>query len=240
MRVVAIIPAAGKGLRIGGAVQKQFLTLHGLPLIVHTLLVFEGLRVISDIIVVVPSEEEYHIKSLIEEYRLKKIAKVVHGGKTRQDSVYAGLLETETATDLVVVHDGVRPLVTEEVILQTIFRAKELGGAIAAIPVSDTLKEASLDGCISRTWNRYGFWLAQTPQAFRREILLAACQRAQKENLVGTDEASLVERLGYPIGIVEGSRENIKVTTPEDLKIVGFLLSKRRESEKPYRTPESK
>jgi 2-C-methyl-D-erythritol 4-phosphate cytidylyltransferase len=199
----------------------------GLPLLVHTLRVFERAKGIQEIILVIPKEEEGQGRALIRDYSLKKISKVVFGGKTRQESVYAGLLATAPDVELVAVHDGARPLVTEEIINRTIARARELGGAIAAVPVLDTLKESSLDGCIKRTWDRHGFWLAQTPQTFRRKILLSAYEQAIAHNRIGTDEASLVEPLGYPVGLVEGSRENIKVTTPADLDMANYLLSIR-------------
>jgi 2-C-methyl-D-erythritol 4-phosphate cytidylyltransferase len=199
----------------------------GFPLLIHTLRVFERAKGIQEIILVIPKEEEGQTRALLRDYGLKKISKVVFGGKTRQESVYAGLLATAPDVDLVAVHDGARPLVTEEIIDRTIARARELGGAIAAVPVSDTLKESSLDGCIKRTWDRHGFWLAQTPQTFRRKVLLSAYEQATAHNRIGTDEASLVEPLGYPVGLVEGSRENIKVTTPIDLEMANYLLSIR-------------
>ncbi|HET6370521.1 MAG TPA: 2-C-methyl-D-erythritol 4-phosphate cytidylyltransferase [Nitrospiria bacterium] len=212
---------------MGAETRKQFLSLCGRPLILHTLSVFECAKSIDGIVLVVPVEEEKLAVELVKEHRVKKVARIVVGGKTRQDSVYCGLLATDADADLVAVHDGVRPLVTEEIISRTISRAKELGAAIAAVPVSDTLKEASFDGCIKQTHDRMGFWLAQTPQVFRRGILMAAFEKAAAQNMVGTDEAFLVERLGYPVGLVEGSRENIKVTTPDDLQMAEYLLSKR-------------
>ena len=228
MKAVAIIPAAGKGIRIGGAIPKQFVALGGLPLVVHTLIAFERTKSVAEVILVVPRQEESRARALIEEYHIKKVDKIVVGGKTRQESVYAGLLATTPEVELVVVHDGARPLVSEEIIQRTLSRAKELGGAIAAVPVLDTLKESTLDACIKRTWDRQGFWLAQTPQTFRREILLAAYKRALKQNIVATDEASLVEQLGSPVGLVEGSRENIKVTLPDDFRMAEYFLSLRK------------
>ena len=228
MKTVAIIPAAGKGLRVGGVTPKQFMMLGGLPLIVHTLRVFEETQEVSEVILVIPKESEAQGRSLVEEFRLKKVEKIVAGGKTRQDSVYEGLLATDRTVDLITVHDGARPLVTQEIIVRTILRARELGGAIAGVPVLDTLKESTLDTCIKRTWDRQGYWLAQTPQTFRREILLAAYKRAIKLDIVGTDEASLVEKLGSPVGLVEGARENIKVTRPDDFWMAEYFLSMRK------------
>lgn len=214
---------------MGSETPKQFRTLGGIPLVIYTLRVFNDSKAIDQIILVVPKEELESSKVLVSDYRIEKVEQIVAGGSTRQDSVYAGAQATTPEADFVMIHDGVRPLVTETVIRGTLDRAREIGAAIAAVPVSDTLKESGQHGRIKRTWDREGFWLAQTPQVFRREMLLSVLEQAQKKNLFGTDEASLVEQFGFSVALVQGSRENIKITTPDDLAVAEYFLSRRGE-----------
>ncbi|MEW6327137.1 MAG: 2-C-methyl-D-erythritol 4-phosphate cytidylyltransferase [Thermodesulfobacteriota bacterium] len=225
---MAIITAAGKGVRIGTAVAKQFLPVLEKPLLWHTIKVFENCPGIDNIILVLPPGMVKIGRELFQtKGEFKKLWKVVAGGKTRQDSVSNGLRAIPEKYKIVVVHDAVRPLVDEDTIKEAIELAKEKGAAIAAIPANDTLKHVSPDGCIVRTVERSLIWQAQTPQVFRVKLLREAFTEAQKDNFYGTDEASLVERLGRPVYIIKGASTNIKVTTPSDLKLVEILLRDR-------------
>ena len=227
-----VIPAAGRGERFGGKVKKQFLALCGRPVIVHTLIPFQASPWIDDIVCVAPQEEVGALERLISEYRLTKVKRVISGGERRQESTQAALslLEKEAAPgDIVLVHDGVRPLVTGALIGRVVQAAEKYGAAVAAFPVSDSLKEVSSEGLIRKTVSRENLWATQTPQAFRLDILAEAYRTAARDRFIGTDEAALVERLGIPIHCVEGSPENIKITTPSDLKLVELLLHDRME-----------
>src|SRR5438309_11609034 len=227
-RVAAVIPAGGTGRRMEAAIPKQFLLLGDIPLLLHSLQVFERAASISQVILVVPKEErERTLSEIIERYSIKKVVKVVAGGATRQESVYHGLKETDPDAEVVVVHDAVRPFVTEDLIERSIEAAQKSGGAIVAIPMKDTPKQAGPDRQIQRTLDRTELWLAQTPQTFRRDLLLEAYEKAAIERLQATDDAALVERLGHKVGIVAGTWENIKITTPEDLVIAEAILTAR-------------
>ncbi len=207
---------------------KQFLPVLGKPLIWHTLAAFERCRAIDKIVLVLPPEM---VQAGVDQFQtggeFSKIACVVPGGKTRQESVGNGLRFVPAECRIVVVHDGVRPVVGEDIIVKTIEAAQEWGSAIAAIPVADTLKNVSDDGRISGTLERRHIWCAQTPQAFRLELLQRAYHESRTEALEATDEAALVERLGEPVYVVRGSSTNIKVTTPSDLKMVELLLREK-------------
>ena len=228
-RVVAVIPAGGTGMRMGADVPKQFLPLGGVPMLLHSLRAFDRAPSVDAVILVVPHEEQRRaLTDVIERYGVKKVQKVVAGGETRQQSVYNGLKETGPDVEIVVVHDAVRPFVTEDLIEQSIQAARKGGGAIVAIPMKDTPKQAGPDRQIQRTLDRNELWLAQTPQTFRRDLLLEAYEKAAIERLQATDDAALVERLGHKVGIVAGTWENIKITTPEDLVIAEAILASRQ------------
>ncbi len=229
--VHALIPAAGLGVRLGEAVKKQFLPLCGLPIIVHTLSVFEGSYAVDDLICMAPQEDLPLFEQMVLTAGFTKIKRVVPGGKTRQDSVGMGvaLLEKEgDLSDVVLVHDGVRPFVTPLLIEQVVRKAQESGAAVAAMPVTDSLNRVSGDNVILTGVLRDNLWAMQTPQAFRLEILVRAFQKAVSDRFLGTDEASLVERLGFPVHCVAGLAENIKITTPSDLKLAELILRERR------------
>lgn len=231
MSTIAIIATAGIGMRMGTAIAKQFLPVLGKPLIWHTIKVFENCSTIDNIILVLPPDMVSVGKELFQSSgEFQKLWDVVAGGKSRPESVNNGLRAIPEKCQIVVVHDGVRPLVDERTIKQTIEQAKEKGAAIAAIPASDTLKQVSADGLIFKTIERALIWQAQTPQSFRTELLRRAFAEAQKDRFQSTDEASLVERLGEPVYIVRGHPTNIKVTTPGDLKLVETLLKDRYEN----------
>jgi 2-C-methyl-D-erythritol 4-phosphate cytidylyltransferase len=228
---VAIVPAAGLGRRMGGQ-KKTYLALAGLPVLTHTLRALEACAAITAIIVVTtPGDEEFCLREVIEPAGIRKVTAVLPGGKTRQDSVAIGLASVpaiaETAS-VVIVHDGARPLVTIDIIERTIAAAETKGAAIAAVRVKDSIKEVS-EGVVTKTLARDTLYAVQTPQAFDRELLRRAHKRASEDGFIGTDEASLVERLGVEITVVEGSYENIKITTPEDLLVAESILKKRNE-----------
>jgi 2-C-methyl-D-erythritol 4-phosphate cytidylyltransferase len=225
MYVTSIIPAAGIGARIGGAIRKQFLDLGNMPVIAHTIMKFQTAGIVNSIYLVVPPDMVEYCKSeIVERYKFTKVAEVVAGGKRRQDSVCNGLMRVNPETDIIAVHDGVRPFVTEDIIRESIIAADKYGAAVAAIPENDTVKEISDDLIIRRTLNRKFLWRIQTPQVFRMDILKEAFKRAESEGYYGTDEASLVERMGHHVRIVKGSDFNIKITTPEELVLGKAIL----------------
>lgn len=232
MKVVAIIPSAGKGKRMGHAISKHYIRLEDRPILAYTLDAFDRCPDVNHVLVVVRSgEEEYCLKEVVEKYRIKKVLKVVIGGEKRQDSVYNGIKELDEDTDIVVVHDGVRPFVPPELISEAVRLAMYVDGVVAALPVKDTLKEVAEDGFIKNTPDRESLWYAQTPQAFKKRVIEEAFIRAYSDNFHGTDESSLVERIGGKVKIIEGSPENIKITTKEDLLLAEFILRARRRRE---------
>lgn len=225
-RTIAIIPSAGMGVRMGGR-KKNFLPLLGRPALYHTLRPFEESPLISSIVVAVrPGDEELCLNDVIGPYALRKVSKVVPGGKTRQDSVERALSFAEGDSGMVVIHDGARPLVTKGLIERVLREAAAKGAAIAAVRVKDTIKEVFGEK-VKKTVERENLWSVQTPQAFRTSILLNALARAREDGFVGTDESSLVERTGISVSVVEGSPENIKITTEEDIFMAECILRRR-------------
>ena len=222
---IAIIAAAGAGTRMASDRPKQFLLLAGMPVIFHTLKPFEQCESINEVIVVLPAEESAGFLSLAAKYGLRKLARVVPGGATRADSVKRGLMSIRSATaEIVAVHDGVRPFVSVEEIEATIAAARTNGAAILAAPVTDTIKQV-VDQRVTRTFDRAGLRRALTPQCFRYDWLRQAYQAADVADPSLTDESVLVEKLGHPVSIVEGSARNIKITTVEDLAIAEAILA---------------
>ena len=222
MKVGAIIPAAGCGKRIGGSTPKQFIEFKGKPLLHHTLMVFSSCELVDYVILVMPqADADAQGKDWLSKYKIVK--KIVVGGEQRQDSVYNGFNSLDELTEIVVVHDGVRPFTTPQMIVSTVEEARKYGAAITAIPVSDTIKKVA-DGFVEKTIIRDGLWRVQTPQAFKYDLLKEAFQKAQRDSYYGTDEGSLVEYLGKPVRIVSGSELNMKITYKEDLIIGESLL----------------
>ena len=221
---IAIIAAAGAGTRMASDRPKQFLLLAGTPVIIHTLKVFEQCESINEVIVVLPAAESAGFLSLAAKYGLRKVARVVPGGATRADSVKRGLTTIRAATaEIVAVHDGVRPFVTVEEIDAVVAAAQADGAAILAAPVTDTIKQV-VDGRLVKTLDRGGLRRALTPQCFRYDVLRQAYQAADITDPSVTDESVLVEELGHPVSIVEGSARNIKITTAEDLAIAEAIV----------------
>jgi len=226
--VTAIIASAGRGRRMASDVAKQFLELHGAPILVHTLKKFDKNPDVDNIILVAPANAVDFLKmELVEKFRISKVSKIVVGGNSRQQSVWNGLKNMPLETTLVAIHDGVRPFVTSEEISRVIAAAEEEGAAVLAVPVKDTVKIVR-SGKIESTPDRERIWLAQTPQVFRKEIIIDAYRLAMEKKFSGTDDASLVEKLGVSVSIVEGSYSNIKITTPEDLDFAEIILQKMR------------
>lgn len=224
-KVSAIILSAGQGKRMGGRVSKQFLEIDGRPLLAYTLDKFQEHPLIEEVIVVSKGEEiDYCRQKVIEKYNFTKVKKIIPGGEERQDSVYQGLLALSEDTEWVVVHDGVRPLVSLPVITRVLQYAFNKGAAIVGVPAKDTIKEVSPDQTVLATPPRKTLWHIQTPQVFKKEILVKAYEEALVSSWRGTDDSSLVERLGIPVYVVPGEYDNIKITTPEDLIYFKMML----------------
>lgn len=234
MKVSVIIPAGGSGSRIKSKKAKQYLSLNQIPILIHTLIVFERMKMINEMILVVPENHLFYVqKELLPPYKLTKIKSVVAGGKERQDSVKNGLNEISDKTDIVVIHDAVRPFIHEKIIYAVVSEAKKTGAATAGVMSKDTIKIIKRNNLIAETIPRDNVWLTQTPQAFKYEILKKAYKKAYKDKFYGTDDATLAERIGQKVKMMEGSYENIKITTPEDI-IIAKALMKNKQDTKSY------
>jgi 2-C-methyl-D-erythritol 4-phosphate cytidylyltransferase len=225
MTYQVILPAAGQGKRMGAGKNKLLLEVNGIPVLIHTLRVFEQDQDCSKIIIAIHPQDEWVFKTLVTKYNVAKAIHFVPGGKERQDSIYNALKTVET-DGIVLVHDAARPFISKEHIYRLTKMAEETGAAILGVPVKDTIKKVQ-DGTVVETVERSSLWAVQTPQAFRMSLLTEAYQKAEKDHFLGTDDASLVERLGQPVMIVEGDYDNIKLTTPEDLYFAEAILKKR-------------
>jgi len=222
-----IIPAAGTGSRMGGRLPKQFLPLARRPILARTLDAFDRHPLVSEIVVASAPEHMRRVTLLMMRLRLRTPWSVVAGGANRQESVWCGLHAFDLPPDLVLVHDAVRPLVGEQVITNAIAACRRTGAAVVCVRVKDTVKLERPRGYAAKTLDRSALWAAQTPQAFAYPLLLQAHRRARKRGFLGTDEASLVERCGIPVRIVEGDYANVKITTPADLAMARALLGRR-------------
>ncbi|OEU53487.1 MAG: 2-C-methyl-D-erythritol 4-phosphate cytidylyltransferase [Desulfuromonadales bacterium C00003096] len=225
MSVFVIIPAAGMGRRMGAAVNKQYLPLNGRPILAHTIALFDQHPLIDKIYLITPADEfELCRREVLEPNSFAKVQELVPGGAERQDSVRNGLLACAAGPeDILLIHDGVRPLLQPALIDKLVAEVQARGACLVGVPVKDTIKQV-VDGRIEGTPERSGLWQAQTPQAFRYGQILDAYQRAQQDGFRGTDDASLVERLGQSVTVVAGSYRNIKITTPEDLLLARAFL----------------
>ncbi|MBL8186856.1 MAG: 2-C-methyl-D-erythritol 4-phosphate cytidylyltransferase [Acidobacteria bacterium] len=224
---IAIIPAAGSGSRLGGQIPKQFLEVAGAPILAHTINRFVECDAIGAIAVALPADRLDEFRARQRGAHVVKPIYYVPGGTERSDSILNALeAVAELRPEIVAVHDAVRPFVTSAQISAVIAKASEIGAAILALPATDTIKEVE-NGLIERTIDRRRIWRAQTPQAFRYDLLMRANQEARAAGLpsaLTTDDALLVERLGAPVAVVEGSPNNIKITTPEDLILAETLF----------------
>ncbi len=257
-KVVAIVPAAGLGKRFGPGTNKPFQSLSGKPIIVWSLEILEAVVDIAEIIPVLKNEDMEHGAKVFEENSLSKIKKIAPGGRERQDSVYNGLKLIEDKNCLVLIHDGVRPLIERDLIEKMIkellnpllkspsaplFQRGEWGdskgfngfdGVALGVPLKDTIKEVQSSEfgvqseiIIKKTLNRNVLWAIQTPQVFPYNSLFTAYEKAMKEGFYSTDDAALIEKYGGKVKVIIGSYKNIKITTPEDLAIAEFLLSRQ-------------
>jgi 2-C-methyl-D-erythritol 4-phosphate cytidylyltransferase len=227
-KVTALIPAAGMGRRMGNPMAKQFLPLGGRPMLAHTLLAFQRAPQIDEIIPILSKEDmELCLREIIEGFHITKVKTLVVGGKERQDSVLHGLEKIAADSGVVLVHDGVRPFVTPEMIRETTELARRGESVAVGVPLKDTVKEVDDKGIVRRTLERSKLWAVQTPQAFPVKVLQRAYEEACKHNSYGTDDAMLVERAGGKVRIIMGCYENIKITTPEDLLLAEEILKGR-------------
>ncbi|MBR3993259.1 MAG: 2-C-methyl-D-erythritol 4-phosphate cytidylyltransferase [Anaerotignum sp.] len=215
----AVIVAAGKGKRMGTDISKQFLPLCGKEILTRTVEVFEKADRIRDIVLVTGTDSLQDVQDMVREYGWQKVISVVAGGKERQDSVWNGLQAVSEDTEIVLIHDGVRPFVTEEILDLSIETAVEMGGCVAGVPAKDTIKVCNSENIAIDTPDRSTLWQIQTPQTFRKELIVKAYEQAKAEGFVGTDDASLAENSGYSVKVIMGSYRNIKITTTEDLLI---------------------
>lgn len=205
-------------------IRKPYLQLRGKPILSHTIGVFDKNPAIDSIFVIVNASDLELCESIaIVPYGFRKVANLIPGGETRQDSVFNGLRLLSSDTNFVIVHDGVRPFVTGDLISSCLEAAVEWGAAVIAVPVQDTIKVADSGGFIVDTPNRSRLWAVQTPQAFRKDLLMEAHQRAQQTELSATDDAALVEQLGFMVKLVTGNHRNLKITTAEDLLVAEAL-----------------
>jgi 2-C-methyl-D-erythritol 4-phosphate cytidylyltransferase len=224
MKATALIVAAGNSTRFGGPIPKQFVAVAGLPLLAWTLERFEKARSIDNIVMVVAEDQLLKVSDeIIDGSRPTKVVKIIAGGATRQQSVLKGLESLSESTQLVAIHDGARPLTSPLDIDAVVQAAAVEKAAILATRVPDTVKKVVND-CIMSTLNRIDLWLAQTPQVFDRELILAVHRRAAREGIDVTDDSALVEAAGYKVRVVESTSPNMKVTTRDDLRIVEALL----------------
>ena len=226
-KVYAVVPAAGSGRRLGSGTAKQFLLLQEKPILAHTLQKFDASPDVDEIAVAVPEQAIVDTEAMISRYRLHKVSKVVTGGEKRQDSVYNVLKRFAfQPRDIVLVHDGVRPFIRPEQISRLVEACRTHEAAVLAVQPKDTLRRSNGGGFFDQILDRSAVWLIQTPQAFNAVLLMKAFEKAVHEKFYSTDEAALVERLGTKIKIVEGSYDNIKITTREDLELGALILER--------------
>ncbi len=225
--VLAVVAAAGQSRRMGENVNKMLLPAAGRPVLSYSLAALQEAPFVKGFVLVAGERELGAYFTLTEQWGCTKMISLVKGGKTRQDSVWEGLNALPADTRVVIVHDGARPLVTVNQLDQVVSGALRWNAAALAVPVKDTVKESGRGNFIARTLNRESLWLAQTPQAFSYSLLMDAHRLARRDQRTATDDAGLVEAMGIPVKIIEGSYRNIKVTTPEDLSMIEFFLQQR-------------
>jgi len=230
MKLSAIVVAAGKSKRMKAAPgKKPYLAIGKKPVLAHTLLALNAISQVSEIVLVAGKQ---HMKAaaegIVKRYRIGKVKVIVAGGRQRSDSVYNGLKKISPDAEFVLVHDGVRPFASRKSILDCIAAAKKFGAAICAVPVTPTIKKSNSKGFVTTTPNRVDLWEVQTPQVFKKDLIIAAYKKASRVKSSATDDASLVERLRKRVKIVMGSHENIKITRPMDLLVAEAILRQQR------------
>ncbi len=235
MKADAVIVSAGKGHRFmeGKSLRvptpdrgkKQFHLMEGKPILAYTLDKFENCPLIRSILLVIGQEDmDYCLKEVVEKFEFKKVSQIVPGGKRRQESVKNGIDALPKDSEVVAIHDGVRPFVTQVMIEDSIHSAAKYGAVVLALPVKETIKVSNPNGTVLKTLDRESLWQIQTPQTFQVNIIREAYNRAAKDGFIGTDDASLVEHSGVTVHILPGSHTNIKITTPEDLLLAHLFL----------------
>ena len=232
MNVKVLIPAAGTGRRMGTETNKQYLELAGRSVLSRTIAIFEQHPLIDNIFIIAAKAElAFCEEEIVVRGNFRKVSAVVVGGAERQDSVYCGLQACKAADDdLILIHDGARPLVNAEIIDQVIDSVQQYGACLTAVPAKDTIKVVE-DNCVIDTPDRKTLWLAQTPQAFRYALIRQAHDRAAEEGFRATDDAQLAEWAGHKVHVVQGDYSNLKITTPEDLELAEHLLANKNKAE---------
>jgi len=230
--VYACVLAAGKGRRMNMDINKQYYPIRGIPILARTLMVFEKSSIVDGVVLVVnQSDLDYCRENIVNKYDIRKVKKIVAGGRERLESSYIGVMSVPEEADIILIHDGARPFVTESIINDAVAGAREYGASCVCVPVRDTIKVSDVNGFISQTPSRKNLYMSQTPQCFKRDLILQAMDGIMSGNGVlkadmVTDDAQLVEALGYRVKIVAGSYSNIKITTSEDLYLAEIILSK--------------
>lgn len=225
-KIAVLIPAAGQGRRMGSSVKKPYLRLADKPVLSHTIDRFEQNKVVDDIFVIV-DESDFNtcISNILEPFQYNKVRELISGGDTRQRSVYNGLCALDDDIEYVIIHDGVRPFINDDIIRKCLEATAEWGAAVSAVPVKDTIKLVNDDLFVVDTPNRELLWRVQTPQVFRKSLIVAAHEKALKDESKAPDDATLVEKFGSPVKMVIGSYKNVKLTTPEDMRVAEVILS---------------
>ena len=224
MKVSVVIPAAGQGKRMQSETNKQFLELKGKEVLARTLEKFE-LDMIDEVIVVTGEDDiKYCQKEIVDKYNFTKVKKVVAGGKTRQNSVYNGLKEVAKDSDIVMIHDGVRPFVNLGMIKRTLKEVKNYEAVAVGVSVKDTIKVTNKDNIIINTPDRSKLVAVHTPQVFKKDLIIKAYQEALADNYIGTDSSSLVEKMNKAVKVINSSYKNIKITTPDDLLVAEKII----------------
>ncbi len=224
--ISTIIVAAGNSTRMNMGKSKQYIPINNIPVLARSIKTFESISLIDEIIVVVnQSDINYCKEKIIGPQNFCKIKSIVAGGNNRQQSVFNGIKEASSSSDIIVIHDGARPFVKSDTIKKTIDTAKENSSATCAVRVKDTIKISSKENFVTKTIPREFLWSIQTPQAFKKDIIVESHQKAISDQFLGTDDTALVERLGIKTKIVEGDYFNIKITTKEDLTFADAILN---------------
>jgi 2-C-methyl-D-erythritol 4-phosphate cytidylyltransferase len=233
MKVNAVIVSAGKGHRFMDGKKKQFLPLAGKPVLARTLDPFERCPLVNTVVLVVGQEDlGFCLREIVEKYGYRKVSRVVPGGESRQESVRHGMDAVPEDVEIVVIHDGVRPFVTQKMIEESIRSAMRFKAVVLGTPVKETIKTVNPEGKVLKTLDRGSLWQIQTPQVFHAKLIRDALNKATEDGFMGTDDASLVERLGVEVHVLPGDYTNIKITTPEDLLLASLLLQAKSPSEK--------
>jgi 2-C-methyl-D-erythritol 4-phosphate cytidylyltransferase len=225
-KIGVVIPAAGEGKRMKSSQRKQFLMVADKPILLRTMEIFNSTPEVDSIVLVTAADKINYVNDITQRNQLSKVHSIIEGGTERQDSVWNGLKKLSALNiDYVIIHDAVRPFITQKLIRSVLLGAIEYGAAIAAVKPSDTVKYSEGKNFIKGTYDRNRIWLAQTPQAFKFSIIYDAYEKALTENFYSTDDASLVERYDGIIKLVEGESWNIKITNPFDLEL-GEIIAK--------------